>query len=88
MPPINWAIYHGETETGVTVIHMTPRLDAGPCLVQRKVAIGSEETAPELEARLAAIGVGAVQEAIEILGAAGKLPESCRIQHSPPRHRG
>ena len=22
--PINWAIYHGETETGVTVIHMTP----------------------------------------------------------------
>ena len=28
--PINWAIYHGETETGVTVIHMTPQLDAGP----------------------------------------------------------
>ena len=34
--PINWAIYHGETETGVTVIHMTPQLDAGPCLVQRQ----------------------------------------------------
>ena len=33
--PINWAIYNGETETGVTVIHMTPQLDAGPCLVQR-----------------------------------------------------
>ena len=28
--PINWAIYHGETETGVTVIHMTPQIDAGP----------------------------------------------------------
>src|SRR6266446_6678200 len=35
--PINWAIYHGETETGVTVIHMTPKLDAGPCLVQQRV---------------------------------------------------
>ena len=23
--PINWAIYNGETETGVTVIHMTPQ---------------------------------------------------------------
>jgi methionyl-tRNA formyltransferase len=32
--PINWAIYHGETETGVTVIHMTPQLDGGPALVQ------------------------------------------------------
>ena len=32
--PINWAIYHGETATGVTVIHMTPQLDAGPSLVQ------------------------------------------------------
>src|SRR5688572_1769827 len=30
--PINWAIYNGERETGVTVIHMTPRIDAGPCL--------------------------------------------------------
>ena len=36
--PINWAIYHGETETGVTVIHMTPQLDAGPSLVQRSTA--------------------------------------------------
>ena len=32
--PINWAIYHGEPETGVTVIHMTPKLDAGPCIAQ------------------------------------------------------
>ena len=44
--PINWAIYHGEQETGVTVIHMTPQLDAGPALVQRRIAIGTSETAP------------------------------------------
>ena len=29
--PINWAIYHGDAETGVTVIEMSPRVDAGPC---------------------------------------------------------
>ena len=46
--PINWAIYHGETETGVTVIHMTPRIDAGPCIAQARVPIGPDETAAEL----------------------------------------
>src|SRR5687768_2257251 len=47
--PINWAIYHGETETGVTVLHMTPRVDAGPSLAQARLAIGPDETAEELE---------------------------------------
>src|SRR5215471_7842277 len=46
--PINWAIYNGETETGITVIHMTPQLDAGPALVQKRVAIEPTETAPHL----------------------------------------
>src|SRR5438552_11355451 len=26
--PIQWALYGGESETGVSVIHMTPRLDS------------------------------------------------------------
>jgi methionyl-tRNA formyltransferase len=65
--PINWAIYHGETETGVTVIHMTPQLDGGPCLVRFLTRIGPRETAPELEARLAENGVPAIRNAIAIL---------------------
>jgi methionyl-tRNA formyltransferase len=65
--PINWALYHGETETGVTVIHMTPQLDAGPMLIQRTTPIGPIETAPELESRLAALGVDAVSSAIQQL---------------------
>ena len=32
--PINWAIYNGESETGVTVLEITPRIDAGGCLAQ------------------------------------------------------
>lgn len=67
--PIQWAVYRGEMETGVSVIHMTPRLDAGPVLVQRRTPIGPSETAAELEPRLAALGVGAVEEAIQILAA-------------------
>ncbi len=65
--PIQWAIYHGETETGVTVIHMTPRLDAGPVLVQRRLAIGPTETAAELEPRLAELGAEAIDAALVLL---------------------
>jgi len=70
--PINWAIYYGETETGLTVIHMTPQLDAGPALVQKRTPIGPNETAPELEARLAEVGAGAVLEAIDLLAREGQ----------------
>jgi methionyl-tRNA formyltransferase len=72
--PIHWAIYHGEIETGVTVIHMTPQLDAGPAIVQLATAIGSEETAAELEPRLAELGVGAVLEAIDAIEAGKAQP--------------
>ncbi|MGC4006269.1 MAG: methionyl-tRNA formyltransferase [Pirellulales bacterium] len=67
--PIQWAMYNGETETGVTVIHMTPRLDAGPCVVQTRTPIDPDETHPELEARLAVLGSDAVAEALRMLDA-------------------
>jgi methionyl-tRNA formyltransferase len=67
--PINWAIYHGDTETGVTVIHMTPRIDAGPILATAKTAIDPEETAAELEGRLAELGGPLVLQAIDDLAA-------------------
>ncbi|MCI0377593.1 MAG: methionyl-tRNA formyltransferase [Gemmataceae bacterium] len=54
--PIAWAIYHGETESGVTIIRMSASLDAGAMLAQEAVVIGPEETAGELEARLAPLG--------------------------------
>jgi methionyl-tRNA formyltransferase len=65
--PIQWALLQGETETGVTVIHMTPRLDSGPILSARTTLIGPDETHPELEARLAHLGIEPVHDAIEQL---------------------
>jgi methionyl-tRNA formyltransferase len=63
--PINWAIYHGEEETGVTLIHMTAGLDAGPCIAQAKTPIGLDETAAEVEPRLAQIAATLVRGAVE-----------------------
>ena len=62
--PINWAIYHGESITGVTVIHMTPKLDGGPTVAKRSIEIGDHETAEQLEPRMAELGVAAVVETI------------------------
>jgi methionyl-tRNA formyltransferase len=65
--PINWAIYHGEQETGDTVIHMTPEIDAGPAIAQVRTPIGACETAGQLEPRLAELGAPLVAQAIEEL---------------------
>ena len=65
--PINWCLYHGDTVTGVTVIHMTPRLDGGPCLAQAELKIGPQETAEQIEPRLAKLGIEPVHRAIELL---------------------
>ena len=54
--PINWAIYHGEKHSGVTIIRMSVRLDAGDMLAQESVYVPSDETAGELELRLAPLG--------------------------------
>ncbi len=65
--PVNWAVYHGERETGVSVIHMTPKLDAGPVIAQDRTPIDPNETAEQLEARLARIGAGLVPGTIDAL---------------------
>lgn len=72
--PVQCAILGGETETGNSVIQMTPGLDAGPCLVQQRTPIDPDEDAGELEARLAAMGSDAVLQAIEALEAGTAQP--------------
>ncbi|MER3415675.1 MAG: methionyl-tRNA formyltransferase [Gemmataceae bacterium] len=65
--PVAWAIYHGETRTGVTIIQMNPKMDAGDILAQAAVDILPEETAGELEARLAQLGARLALETIDAL---------------------
>jgi methionyl-tRNA formyltransferase len=65
--PANWAIVHGETETGVTTMFIEPTLDTGPILLQRQTKIGERETAPELMERLAEIGATLLGETLSKL---------------------
>lgn len=53
--PIPAAILAGDAETGVTLMRMDAGLDTGPIVAQEVVPLDGRETAPELEARLAAV---------------------------------
>ena len=54
--PVEAAILAGDTETGVSIQQMEFKMDAGPILAEEKVAIGPDEKAEELRARLIEIG--------------------------------
>jgi methionyl-tRNA formyltransferase len=85
--PIAWAIYHGETQTGVTIIQMSTRLDAGNMLAQEAVAIGPEETAGELEARLAPLGARLALQTIQEIeeGRTKCLPQNASLVSKAPK---
>ena len=63
--PIIWAVANGEQETGITTFQLSPRIDAGHILLQRRFAIGCDETAGELEARLCVEGAQIVVETVD-----------------------
>lgn len=65
--PVQWTLLSGDEQAGVTVIHMTPGLDAGPALAVASTQIVEDETAEQLEPRLAQLGVAATQHAIAML---------------------
>ena len=75
--PVARAIEHGEAETGVTVIRMTPKIDAGGMMAFARTPIDSTETAGELEGRIALLGAPLVAEAIAqlVAGSAKILPQ-------------
>ena len=70
--PIQWAVIDGRTTTGVTIMQLDEGMDTGPMLLRRETAIGPDETAGELFARLAPLGAAALLEALDGL-AAGTL---------------
>src|SRR3989338_10069542 len=43
--PVNWAIIHGETETGATLHYMTEKPDNGDIVTQQAVPILPDDTA-------------------------------------------
>jgi methionyl-tRNA formyltransferase len=58
--PIQRAIEHGETTTGVTIMRVDEELDHGPMLAIETTDIGPDERMPSLASRLSRIGAEAL----------------------------
>jgi methionyl-tRNA formyltransferase len=73
--PVEGAILAGDAETGVTIMRIVERMDAGPVYLQRRISIESSDTQGTLKEKLAELGADAMLEAID-LAARGALVET------------
>lgn len=64
--PVAYAILNGETQTGVTIIKVTPGLDSGDMILQEAIDILPDDTTGSLEARLAVLGAKLAVEAVKL----------------------
>ncbi len=65
--PIEWALLNGDSETGISILRMAEKLDAGDVLLQKKTPILPEDTAVTLRQKLSLLGQAAILEALETL---------------------
>jgi methionyl-tRNA formyltransferase len=54
--PVQWALLNGEEKTGITIFELNEKMDEGDILTQEEAIILPDESAAELEARLAQTG--------------------------------
>lgn len=65
---IPWAIIRGRSETGLAIFRPTPGLDEGPVILQKRVAIGPDDTAGSLYFdKIFPMGVEALVEAADLV---------------------
>ena len=76
--PVNWAVLHGETETGATLHYMVERADAGDIVDQEPVEIGPEETAFQVMAKVTDAACVVLERRLDELkqGRAPRIPQN------------
>ena len=83
--PIQWAIIHGETTTGISTFQMDAGMDTGDMLLREATPIGPEESAEELSVRLAAIGASLLLRTLERLELLPRIPQDSTQATLAPR---
>jgi methionyl-tRNA formyltransferase len=73
--PVNWAIIRGQAETGVTIMRMVEKLDAGPMILRARCQIAAGTTAGSLYAELAELGARTLLDALVLIEAGEAVEE-------------
>ena len=71
--PVNWAILHGETQTGASLHVMEAKPDAGDIIGQSAVSIGPDETATDVFGKVSQVAAAVIEQVLPSL-IQGKVP--------------
>ena len=76
--PIQWALINGDSKTGVTILYVTPQMDAGDILSQKEILISDEDTAELLHQKLSQLGATLLLETLQRIkkGAISPIPQT------------
>ncbi|WP_053362115.1 methionyl-tRNA formyltransferase [Bacillus sp. FJAT-27251] len=62
--PIHYAIINGEKKTGITIMYMAEKLDAGDILTQAEISIADDDNVGTLHDKLSTVGADLLSETI------------------------
>ncbi len=85
---INWAIIHGDSETGVTWFWPDNGIDTGPILIQKRVPIAENDTVGSIYFNtLFPMGIDAMVEAVDLIkagNAPATIQDESKATYDPP----
>ena len=84
--PIHWAILNGDSQSGVTIMHMAKAMDAGDIIAQAATPIDPNETVETLHDRLAQMGARLLVDVVEQIeaGTATRTPQDeSQVTYAP-----
>ncbi|MBC2179537.1 methionyl-tRNA formyltransferase [Listeria booriae] len=73
--PVHYAILDGKTETGVTIMYMVEKLDAGDMLARRSIPIMDEDNVGTMFEKLSEVGASLLMDTLPDLLAGNITPE-------------
>lgn len=73
--PIHWAMMRGESETGISIITLAQRMDAGFVLARKSLPIGPDDTFQTLHHKLSELSVPVLLETIDAIEAGRAVHE-------------
>lgn len=71
--PVQHSIWKGDSKTGVTIIRLVEKMDAGPMIAQKKISVGEKATAADLDGILWPMGAAMLTDALDRLARGEEL---------------
>ncbi|UOQ96384.1 methionyl-tRNA formyltransferase [Hymenobacter sp. 5317J-9] len=82
--PINWALMHGDQETGVTSFFLRHEIDTGDLILQERVPIAPDDDFGSLYDKMKTVGAALARRSVEAI-AAGTAPSTPQEQRDDLR---